>query len=190
MARTSGLKYLAVALLIIILYLLYQAYESSQSCGEMPCPSALNVKFVKKYQNLTGCSEGVCPFDLQTEWKDAACSINLSDSLVYRVHIINNPDGSLADFDCEFGPMYDPVSFTQPSLLISKCDRETAESIDRAVKGTNQTPIKYVSLLFVFPPNFNNYQYTMLACHKYASGKLSGKYLLFSFINFSGLAYG
>jgi len=189
MARASWQKYLIVVLSIIILYVVYQLYETSQSCGEMPCPADLNAKFVKKYQNLTGCREGVCPFDLEEEWKDIGCSINLSDSMIYRVHITNNLDGSLGNFSCEFGPQYNPVASTNTQRLIKECNEETAEAIDSAVKGTNRTPIVYVGLLYVYPPNFNDYYYTLLACHKYNSGRLKDRYILLSFINFSGRAY-
>lgn len=98
-------------------------------------PRRTDCKINKEVFQLPNCSNGLCPFDLVREWEDNKCPIELSNSLVYDVHIANNPDGSLKDFTCEFGPMYKLVDSTPTEATIKDCSQETVESLDNAIKG-------------------------------------------------------
>jgi len=174
MFEQIGMKkiFLILTLLIILVYLVFFVY--------LP------------YEKFQRCKNEGCTFDLGQIWQTApglksGCSFNISQSLIYSVHITNNPDGSVANFSCEFGEIYPAVNAAQPRVIIQQCDRETAELIDLAVRGQKTTP--YVRMDYPIPNKIKDYTYEVLACTNYTSGPHTGKYITVHFVNSSGVFY-
>ena len=139
------------------------------------------------YEEFQRCKREGCPFNLEQEWKDLNCPFELSKSLVYSVDIINSPDGSVANFTCEFGNMYEVVNATRSRVVIQNCSRETVELINLAVRGRKEN-LPY-GLYYPIPDSFKDYTYVVLACDTYTTGPHAGRYLSILFVNHSGVLY-
>jgi len=169
-----GLKeiFLIFAILIIIIYSVvlpeYQRYQYSQLCERGPCPT-----------------------DLQEIWKDLGCPNSMADSLIYKVYILDSNDGSVALFNCEFGPMYEYANSTYLNrIIIPDCNRETIELLDRAIKGQNTTVLTWLDRRLPYPQNFNNYTTGLFLCKKLTEGPNAGKHVVKFFVNYSGQSFG
>jgi hypothetical protein len=148
--------------------------------------------YIPSYLNPLKCilkdSTEICRYDLHGDWEQNQCPFGTEDSLVYSIRIITNKNGSLVDFICRTGPMYALMNLSRPHLVIQACDAYTAELIDSAVKGRNTTPVPYVKLAHDFPDDLTDYTYSILFCKNFTEGQTT-KYLITSFIDYSGVLY-
>jgi len=128
--------------------------------------------------------EEIPPLNLALFWEDSGCSVDLSNALVYSVFIMRDDNGSVANFECQLGPMYQSINNTQPRRVIKDCNRETAGAIDLVLRGQNKTPVPYAIFYSTIPKRFNNYTYEVLACKPY-----DGKYFLVAIVSYAGAAY-
>jgi hypothetical protein len=155
-----------VILLITIYFIIlpyYQNYQQEQSCQREP-------------RN--------CPFNLSETWAKVGCIDPIENSLVYRIHILRDNNGLLANFTCEVGSAYSRTQRGPYILgLLKNCSRDTIELVDLAIRQRNntETPLVLVPLSYAY--NFSDYNYTVLLCNQ------THNYTFLSLVNYFELAY-